>query len=255
MMRIAGIQHDIAWENRDANFERLRPLIYEAAESDPDLIVLTELFSTGFSMNTEMIGESYEGPSASFLVDEAEKVGIPICGSIPLIAIDHTKPHNCLFLAHPDKPVDRYSKKHLFSFAEEHKHYRSGDKPLRIDLNGVSISFFICFDLRFAPDFWELAPTTDLYVVIANWPEARSHHWKSLLVARAIENQAYVMGVNRVGVGNGIGYSGDSRLIGPLGEEVLIANPNEIEILIGEVDPHTVSEVRREYPFLSDRLK
>ncbi|MAU39439.1 MAG: carbon-nitrogen hydrolase [Actinobacteria bacterium] len=252
-MKVAGVQHDIVWEDKEKNFTNIRPLISQAAESSPDLIILTELFSTGFSMSTEMIGEDIDGPSTSFLVNEAEKTGIPICGSVPALADGHKKPHNYLVVAYPDNSVESYAKKHLFSFAKEDNHYRPGQETLTLNFAGTAVSFFICFDLRFAPDFWDLAPKTDLYVVIANWPETRAHHWKSLLTARAIENQAYVMGVNRVGSGDGIRYSGDSRLIDPLGTEVVAANSGLTEILVGEVSSSVVSEVRSQYPFLNDR--
>ncbi len=252
-MKIAGIQHDIVWEDKEKNFTNLRPLISQAAEKGPDLIILTELFSTGFSMNTEMISEGTDGPSISFLMNEAERTGVPICGSVPAMAKGQTKPHNFLVVAYPDNSMESYAKKHLFTFAAEDNHYLPGQKTLTLNIAGTEVSFFICFDLRFAPDFWDLAPRTDLYVVIANWPESRAHHWKSLLTARAIENQAYVMGVNRVGSGDGIRYSGDSLLIDPLGAEVVVANSNLTEILIGEVSPSVVSEVRSEYPFLDDR--
>ena len=252
-MKVAGIQHDIVWEDKEKNFTNLRPLIYEAAESSPDLIILTELFSTGFSMNTETISESTDGPSISFLINEAERTGIPICGSVPAIADGQKKPHNYLVIAYPDNSIESYAKKHLFTFAKEEDHYCPGQETLTLNIAGAEVSFFICFDLRFAPDFWDLAPKTDLYVVIANWPETRAHHWKSLLSARAIENQAYVMGVNRVGSGDGIRYSGDSHLIDPLGAEVIAAKSGLTEILVGDVSPTVVSEVRNRYPFLENR--
>ena len=252
-MKVAGIQHDIVWEDKERNFTNLRPLITQAAESEPDLIILTELFSTGFSMNTEIISESIDGPSISFLMNEAERTGIPICGSVPATADGFKEPHNFLVVAYPNNSMESYAKKHLFTFAKEDKHYVPGHETLTLNIAGTAVSFFICFDLRFAPDFWDLAPTTDLYVVIANWPKTRAHHWKSLLTAGAIENQAYVMGVNRVGSGDGISYSGDSRLIDPLGDEVVVANSGATEIIVGEVSSSVVSEVRSQYPFLDDR--
>ena len=254
-MKVAGVQHDIVWEDKEKNFTNLRPLISQAAEAGPDLIILTELFSTGFSMNTELISEGTDGPSISFLMNEAEKTGIPICGSVPAMAKGQTKPHNFLVVAYPDNSMESYAKRHLFTFAKEDNHYVPGQETLTLNIAGTAVSFFICFDLRFAPVFWDLAPKTDLYVVIANWPETRAHHWKSLLTARAIENQAYVMGVNRVGSGDGIRYSGDSRLIDPLGAEVVVANSSLTGILVGEVSPSAVSEVRSQYPFLDDRRR
>ena len=117
----------------------------------------------------------------------------------------------------------------------------------------MAISFFVCFDLRFAPEFWNLAHETDLFVIVANWPEERCSHWKYLLRARAIENQSYVLGVNRVGDGNGISYSGDSCLIDPLGENVVEASPNLPSIILGEIDKQVVVDTRHRFPFLNDR--
>ena len=118
-MKIAGIQHDIVWEDKERNFTNLRPLISQAAESEPDLIILTELFSTGFSMNTEIISEGIDGPSISFLMNEAERTGIPICGSVPTMADGFKEPHNFLVVAYPNNSMESYAKKHLFTFAKD----------------------------------------------------------------------------------------------------------------------------------------
>tara|TARA_B100000686_G_C16731053_1_gene940707 strand:+ start:462 stop:1226 length:765 start_codon:yes stop_codon:yes gene_type:complete len=252
-MKIAGIQHDIIWENPEANFEALRPLIQEAAASGAELIALPELFSTGFSMNTGLIAEDVDGPSTLFLSELSRITGVPICGSAPILNSEGVLPENCLLVVKPDGSIDRYAKKHLFSFAEEHNHYTAGSSNLTIRIGDLRISFFICFDLRFAPEFWCLAEETDLYVVVANWPESRRDHWSSLLRARAIENQAYVLGVNRVGDGDGISHSGDSCLVNPLGENVVAAKQHSSEIFMGDVDQAVVCDTRSKFPFMSDR--
>ena len=252
-MKIAGIQHEIIWENPKANFSNLQPMINEAAEKEAELIVLSELFSTGFSMDTPQIGEMSDGPSVSFLSQQACRIGIPICGSVPLCETPSLNPTNCLIVAHPDGSIDKYAKKHLFSFAGEDKYYAAGTSSLTLQIGDIRISFFVCFDLRFAPEFWNLADETDLFVIVANWPEERCSHWKYLLRARAIENQSYVLGVNRVGDGNGISYSGDSCLIDPLGENVVEASPNLPSIILGEIDKQVVVDTRHRFPFLNDR--
>jgi predicted amidohydrolase len=121
-----------------------------------------------------------------------------------------------------------------------------------VDVDGLRTSLFVCYDLRFADEFWPLAPVTDCYVVVANWPEKRREHWRALLRARAIENQAYVVGVNRVGRGGDLDYVGDSVVVDPLGDAVE-APPGEECVLVGDVDPDRVAEIRARFPFLQDR--
>lgn len=251
-MRVAAIQHDIVWEDPSANFARIAPLIADAAERGAGLAVLTEMFSTGFSMASERIAEPAGGPSARFLVDQAAAHGIWVCGSIPERASSTTRPSNCLVLAGPDGTLLRYRKIHPFSFAGEHNHYEAGDKHVTVMIEGVRLSLFVCYDLRFGDEFWSLAPDTDCYVVVANWPASRRDHWVTLLRARAIENQAYVVGVNRVGSGDGLDYAGDSAIIGPFGEEVIVGDDRE-SVLVGEVDPAVVADTRARFPFLVDR--
>jgi predicted amidohydrolase len=174
-----------------------------------------------------------------------------IGGSIPLLH-DGGRPRNTFTLAAPDGTVHRYAKLHPFSFAREHELYDAGDQRITVDIDGVRVSPFVCYDLRFANAFWDLAPTTDLYVVVANWPEVRREPWMALLRARAIENLAYVVGVNRVGNGGGLAYSGDSRIIDPLGVELATAHGDEA-VLVADIDPGHVAAVRERFPFLADR--
>jgi predicted amidohydrolase len=250
-MIVAGIQHDIEWEDPPANFARLAPMIERAARDGARLVVCTEMFSTGFSMHTERIGEPADGPSAQFLVEQSRRHGVWICGSIPERGAGEL-PYNQLVLAAPDGRIFRYAKIHPFTYGGEHKHYESGDRFLTVDIYGVRCSFFVCYDLRFADEFWALAAGTDCYVVPANWPAARREHWMTLLRARAIENQAYVVGVNRVGTGGRIEYSGDSMIVGPFGELCAQAGAGEV-VIAADVDPEHVRRVRAEYPFLPDR--
>ncbi len=210
------------------------------------------MFATGFSMAAERIAEPEGGPSEAFLTEAAAAHQVWVVGSVPQRNPATGRPRNVAVLAGPDGSVHRYAKIHPFSFAGEHEHYEAGRQPLIVTVEGVRISLFVCYDLRFADEFWALAGGTDCYLVVANWPAARREHWRALLVARAIENQAYVAGVNRVGTGDGIDYAGDSMLIDPFGA-VLVHAAHTETVLVADVDPNRVSEVRARYPFLTDR--
>ena len=142
---------------------------------------------------------------------------------------------------------------HPFSFADEHLAYGAGDQTVTITVDGVRLSLFTCYDLRFADAFWRLANDTDVYLVPANWPESRRHHWRTLLRARAIENQAYVVGVNRVGEGNDLTYSGDSVVVDPMGESIAEGVDYTEGLVVADVDPEVVADVRDRFRFLPDR--
>jgi len=252
-LTVAAVQHDIVWEDRAASMARVVPLIDEAADRGADLIALTEMFAVGFSMNTAHTAEPVEGPSTAFLVDQAARTGAHLCGSVPILTDGDDRPHNTLVVAGPDGSIDRYAKMHRFTFAGEDRHFAAGSTTTTIEVGGVRLSLFVCFDLRFAPDFWRLAPDTDAYLVVANWPAARREHWRTLLRSRAIENQAWVVGVNRVGVGNGVAHTGDSAVIDPLGFVVAEAPENTEAVLVCDIDPAAVADVRSRFPFLADR--
>jgi len=251
-MRIAAVQHDIVWEDRDANFARLAPWVAAAAGAGAELVLLTETFSTGFSM-TPGIGEPEGGPSARFLAGQAAEHGVWVGGTCPEIAADGELPYNSFVLAGPDGTTHRYRKLHPFTHAGEHERFRAGEKPTTVEIGGLRITPFICYDLRFANVFWEAAPATDVYLVPANWPSPRRHHWQTLLRARSIENQAYVVGVNRVGAdGNGLEHLGDSRIVSPMGE--LLATAAGVEtMLLADVDAAEVATTREKFAFLPDR--
>jgi predicted amidohydrolase len=177
-----------------------------------------------------------------------------VAASVPTLARPGARsplPTNAFVLASPAGEVQRYDKIHPFTYAGEHEHYAAGAVSPTFVVEGVRVTPFVCYDLRFADEFWGLARDTDLYVVPANWPESRRTHWMSLLRARAIENQAYVVGVNRVGEGGGLAYCGDSRIIDPLGNETVAADGESIAC--AEVSPQNVAEVRARFPFLQDR--
>jgi predicted amidohydrolase len=249
---VAGIQHDIVWERPDENFARLAPMIGRAAADGARLVVLTEMFATGFSMKTERVAEDLDGPSVQFLVEQARANGVWVCASLPERPDADEHPFNQLVVAGPDGATHRYAKIHPFTFGREHEHYSAGAHFLTVDIEDTRFSFFVCYDLRFADEFWALAPETDCYVLPANWPAARREHWMALLRARAIENQAYVVGVNRVGEGGRLSYAGDSMIVDPFGEVIARAGGTET-IITADVDAQRVRAVRAEYPFLQDR--
>ena len=251
-MRIAAVQHDIVWEDRDANFERLAPQVAGAVAAGAELVLLTETFSTGFSM-TPGIGEPEGGPSAQFLAGRAAEHGVWVGGTCPEVAPGEQLPYNSFVLAGPDGTVHRYRKLHPFTHAGEHERFRAGDGPITVEVGGLRITPFVCYDLRFADVFWTAAPDTDVYLVPANWPSPRRMHWQTLLQARAIENQAYVVGCNRVGTaGDGSEHVGDSRIVSPTGE--LLATAAGVEtVLLADVDAAAVTATRDRFRFLADR--
>ena len=251
-MRIAAIQHDIVWEDGAATRRHVEPMVAGAVASGAGLVVLTEMFATGFSMEAERIAEPEGGPTSTWIQQQAASHGVWLYGSVAERPAGGGKPRNVGVLAGPDGTTHRYAKLHPFTFAREHEAYDAGEGTVTVEVGGLRVSLFICYDLRFADDWWPLAPTTDLYLCCANWPEARRAHWQALLQARAIENQAYVLGVNRVGEGGGVTYSGDSRIFDPLGEMLAGAARTET-ILLADVDAAEVAKVRDRFRFLPDR--
>ena len=254
-MKVAAVQHDIQWLNREANFAHLDGRIAEAVAEGAQLVVLSEMFSTGFAVGDTWdasMPESRGGDSSQFIASASKRYGVWVAGSCPETSTAGDRPANTLVLAGPGGELHRYEKIHPFSYGGEDKFFRPGSGTVTVDVDGVSVSLFVCYDLRFADKFWDLAETTDLYIVPANWPASRAAHWSTLLEARAIENQAYVMGVNRVGTGGGLVYSGGSRIVGPFGEDIARAGDGET-IIYGEVSPQHVRDIRARYPFLRDR--
>ena len=248
-VRVAAVQHDICWEDRDATLARLEPIVQD---TDADLVVLPELFAVGFTMDTALVAEAPDGPTTAWLREQATFSDRWIGGSVPIVLDGADRPSNVFTLASPDGEVHRYAKRHPFSYAGEHEHYAPGNDRITVDIAGARVSPFVCYDLRFANAFWPIAERTDVYLVVASWPSPRRHHWRTLLWARAIENQAYVVGVNRVGSGGGLDYSGDSCIIDPMGE-VLVSAANVETVLTADLDAAYVAKVRADLPFMADR--
>jgi len=248
-LNITLIQADIAWEDKGTNLKQYEDYI-SGINGPCEVVVLPEMFSTGFSMNPDQFAETMDGPTVRWMKNMAQKKRCIITGS--LIIAENGNYHNRLVWMQPDGKCGVYDKRHLFGYAGEDQHYTQGDKKLVVSVNGWRICPLICYDLRF-PVWSRNAPEAyDVLLYVANWPERRSLAWKTLLQARAIENQSYVVGVNRVGVdGVGINYTGDSSVFGPLGEMVwqqhMNANAHTVTL-----DKSLLQNVRTELPFLKD---
>lgn len=250
-MVVAGVQMDIAWEDPEPNFRRVEELAEEASRSEARLLVLPEMFATGFSMRGQEMAASARD-TRGFLSELASRRSLFVLGgyaepSDPL-------PANACSVFDPEgREVLHYRKLHPFSLAGEKDHYIPGDSLQTVALEELRVTPLICYDLRFPEPFRPAALGTDLYCVIANWPDTRRSAWSSLLKARAIENQAYVLGVNRVGTGSGKPHAGDSVLVDPMGEIVAEIAPYQEGLVIGEVDRQEVARTRDRLPFLEDR--
>ena len=215
-LKVTLVQTELAWEDARANLETMDRLVMDLQEPT-DLIVLPEMFTTGFSMNTDGLAEDMDGPAVSWLKKVSRRKQADIAGS--LIIRTERGYMNRLVWARPEGEILTYDKRHLFRMAGEEKVYTAGKDKVTIALNGWNVCPFICYDLRFPTWTRNKECNFDVAIFVANWPEKRSLHWKILLRARAIENQCYVVGVNRVGKdGNGIAYSGDSAVIDPKGK-------------------------------------
>lgn len=251
-LSVTLIQSDLRWENTAANLESLEKQI-DALPEDTELILLPEMFTTGFSMRAVALAGTMEGEAVRWMKRKAREKRAALAGS--LIISDHGHYFNRLLWVLPNGRTAAYDKRHLFSYADEHLHYSPGDKRLIARLKGWKIALTICYDLRFP--VWLRQPVDpasryDLLVCVANWPESRAGAWNTLLRARAIENQCYVAGVNRIGTdGHGIAYGGDSCLIDPLGE-VLTIRHGQQATLTQRLSRTHLEEVRRRFPFLAD---
>lgn len=262
-MIVAGIQMDIAWEDPQKNYRRAEELAQRAMEglgeptapADPEatprLLVLPEMFATGFSMNAEEVS-AFAGETREFLAGLASSLSVFVLGGYA--EPGEPRPANaCSIFAPSGEEVLHYRKLHPFSLAKEDRHYMAGDALATAELEGVRVTPLICYDLRFPEPFRPAARTTDLYCVIANWPDKRREAWSILLRARAIENQAFVLGVNRVGMGSNELHAGDSVLVDPMGKVVDGLEAYQEGVVLGNVNQKEVVQVRRRLSFLKDR--
>lgn len=254
-MKVTIIQSEIFWEDRDKNLRHFESLINQIDE-ETDLIVLPEMFTTGFSMNPKKVAEPVMGPTLAWMKNLAHLKQCSICGSVAVE--DEGKYYNRLFWVEDNGHYHSYDKKHLFRMAKEDHHYTAGQTFITTQIKDWHIKPLICYDLRFPiwsrNRFKKVSETAaiskyDVLIYVANWPEVRSYAWKQLLIARAIENQCYVIGVNRIGEdGNGVKYSGDSVVINPKGEIISNTKANEKSIETIHLDRNYLDEYRAAFP-------
>ncbi len=253
------IQTNLFWEDKKANLEMLEKKINSIAQKT-EIVILPEMFSTGFTMQVQKLGEKMDGPTVTWMRSIADSKKIILTGS--LIIEEDGVYFNRLIWMLPNGEFGYYDKRHLFAYAQEEQFYHPGDKRLIASVNGWKINLLICYDLRFP--VWarqqhvfnadeEITHSEyDLMIYVANWPERRIHAWKTLLPARAIENQCFVIGVNRVGQdGNGIAYAGDSMVIDPLGTTIY-SKTGEEDIFTCVLQKETIESTRRQFPFWKD---
>lgn len=250
MLTVAYIQTNLVWENAQANRAHFQTLI-ESLEANTDLVVLPEMFTTGFSMQPRALAESVKGPTLQWMKQLAAQCNVTITGSV--IIEDHGSYYNRLFWVSPSGDVKQYNKRHLFSLAGEEKLYEAGQEQLIVELKGFKIMPLICYDLRF-PVWSRNTMNYDVLIYVANWPEKRNFFWKHLLIARAIENQSYVIGVNRVGVdGNNMPHSGDSVVLDALGAELSAAQSSKEQVGYAVLTKEHLTTVRNRFRFLDDQ--
>jgi predicted amidohydrolase len=260
------IQTNLFWEDKDANLQLLEDKIKSMNERT-QVVMLPEMFSTGFSMRPEELAETMDGKTLHWMKRVVSEKKIILAGS--LIIEENGNYYNRLIWMLPNGQYGQYDKRHLFAYAEEDKHYTAGNLRLIASVNGWKINLMVCYDLRFPvwsrqapsprgegtpPPTGEVGggPEYDVLIYVANWPERRSIAWKTLLVARAIENQCYVIGVNRVGNdGNDIYHSGNSMVVDPLGE-ILYHKADDEDIFTIGLDKEHLEKIREKLPFWRD---
>jgi predicted amidohydrolase len=248
-LKISIIQPDIAWEDKHSNFTGIERIIIPLYNST-DLIVLPEMFNTGFSINPEKLWEYKDAETFTWMKSIARKGKFGVCGSY--IVKENSHFYNRWVFVSPDGEVQYYDKRHLFSIANEDKFLSAGNSRLLFNFKGFRISPYVCYDLRF-PVWSRNRKDTDLMIYAANWPESRREVWNILLKARAIENQCYVAASNRIGTdAEGIRYCGDSMIIDPKGRIIKSVNYDEEGSVTEELSLKELSEFRKKFPVQND---
>jgi omega-amidase len=251
-MRVYGVQFDLVWENPAANLAKARAILLRERPLPGSLVVLPELFATGFTMNAEVLAEPPGGPTEQGLAALSREFEVTLLGGV-LGRGPGGRPRNLSVAFTPEgREAARYAKMQPFTPGGESQHYEAGQDPVLFPWAGFQVAPFICYDLRF-PEIFRAAVGrgAQLFTVMANWPVARIEHWTALLRARAIENQAYVVGVNRCGTDPNLAYNGRSLIVGPYGD--ILAQGGEGEALLqAEVEVAGLVEYRKALPFLAD---
>jgi predicted amidohydrolase len=253
-MRLACCQLNIAWEDKSANCRRVEALVADAGLAPGTLLLLPEMFATGFTMHADTVAESLDGPTTEFLADLAQQHAIFVQAGVVIRHESCQRPRNESLVFSPDgQLLTHYAKMHLFSFAGEPKHYASGQSPVQFSWQNATVAPAICYDLRFPELLREAAIRgMEIATIIACWPALREEHWLTLLRARAIENQCYVAAANRCGRDpSGLAYSGRSQIIDPRG--AILADAGDQEAVIqADVDLDDLRRYRTEFPALRD---
>lgn len=248
-MRVAIIQFDISWEDKQSNFKSLEKLILPLS-GKTDLIVLPEMFNTGFSMNPDKLCEHPHSETFTWMKNLSDKGNFAVCGSY--IVKEAGKTYNRFVLVAPGTETISYDKRHLFSMGNEDKYFSKGMRQEVFSYMGFRIMPIICYDLRF-PVWSRNKNDYDLLICVANWPESRREVWNTLLKARAIENQCYVTGANRVGIdGTGIKYCGDSVILNPRGETLQEGITNTDSVITADLSLSELNEFREKFPAWKD---
>jgi omega-amidase len=248
-MKISIIQPDLDWEDKASNLTKLEKLLLPL-NNVTDVVILPEMFNTGFSMNPHKLCESPRDKTLLWMKNIAGEGNFGICGSY--IVKENIHYYNRFVFVSTEKEIWQYDKRHLFSIAGEDKLFTPGNKRLTFEYSGIRMSPYICYDLRF-PVWSRNRNDCDLIIYSANWPESRREVWIILLKARAIENQCYVAGVNRTGTdGEGIKYCGDSMIIDPRGRIIASVNSGEEGSVTAEISMTELSDFRSKFPVFKD---
>ncbi len=248
-LTLSLVQADLIWENPAANREKFETLFTNIPEQSR-LIILPEMFSTGFSMQAEALAETESGKTRQWLSEKSVQLNKALCTS--LIIQENARYYNRLYFVKPNGSIRHYDKRHLFRMAGEDRIYSAGSSLLTTSLDDWKIRPLICYDLRFPVWSRNTGLEFDLLIYIANWPERRILHWQQSLIARAIENQCYVVGVNRTGIdGTGIHYTGSSMAVDPLGRVLAQAGANE-EVLTVRLNAEMMLDYRQKFPAWQD---
>lgn len=252
-MKITLVQADIAWENKKANYSKYDSLLKSLA-GNADLVVLPEMFNTGFSMNCDQLAESMDGETMKWMRKTSSDNDFGIIGSF--IIADQGKYYNRLVFMKPDGDYSTYDKGHLFRMEKENIFYTKGKKPVIDSFREGNFSLQVCYDLRFPVWSRNVNNCYDILVYVANWPKSRRNVWNTLLLARAVENQCFVIGVNRIGTdGNGIDYCGDSVIIDPLGRVIARTGQDIEEVVTHEISLDELRIFRQKFPVWIDADK
>ncbi|MEW8957029.1 nitrilase-related carbon-nitrogen hydrolase [Clostridium sp.] len=252
-MKIALCQMDILWEDKNFNKNTVLTFVKEASLKKCEFIIFPEMTLTGFSMDTLNLGEGSlnESPTVLWFSKISKEFGINIAFGY-IEKFQGKAKNNLVIVSSQGKVMSSYSKIHPFSFGEESEHYLGGSEFITTFISGIKFGSTICYDLRFPELFQILSKDSHCIIVIASWPRERSYHWTTLLKARAIENQCYILGVNRVGASNGLTYCGDSMVVSPLGD-VLCHNFNNEGLVICNIVKSKVENLRKDFKVKLDR--